>query len=99
MAFAAMMAMVRRMREGGSWHVRISLARTGHWIRGLGRLDSGFDCIAPEQSDIGDLLEESVSGFGHLRAVRRECTRFVAESNACKEAVTIFECMPTPNSE
>ena len=70
MAFAAMMALARRMREGGSWHVRISLARTGRWIRDLGRLDAGFDGKAPEQSDIGDLLEDTESGFGSLRAVR-----------------------------
>ena len=70
MAFGAMMALVRRMREGGSWHVKVSLARTGRWIRELGRLDSGFDCEIPDHDDIGDLLEESLSGFGRLRAVR-----------------------------
>ena len=70
MAFAAMKALIRRMREGGSWHVKVSLARTGRWIRELGRLDSGFDCEAPDHDDIGDLLEESASGFGRLRAVR-----------------------------
>src|ERR1700736_3278112 len=32
MAFGAMVALARRAREGGSWRVRISLARVGTWI-------------------------------------------------------------------
>ena len=39
MAFGAMTALARRAREGGSWHVRVSLAQTGHWMRRLGRID------------------------------------------------------------
>jgi len=30
MAFGAMMALARKAEEGGSWHVRVSLAQTGH---------------------------------------------------------------------
>ena len=33
MAFAAMTALARRAQQGGSWHVRASLAQTGHWLR------------------------------------------------------------------
>ena len=32
MAFGAMAALARRTREGGSWHVRISLAQVGRWL-------------------------------------------------------------------
>ena len=32
MAFGAMMARLRQSREGGSWHVKVSLAQTGRWI-------------------------------------------------------------------
>jgi len=32
MAFGAMVALARRAREGGSWHVRISLAQVGRWL-------------------------------------------------------------------
>ena len=32
MAFGAMVALARRVREGGSWLVRISLAQTGRWL-------------------------------------------------------------------
>ena len=38
MAFGAMMALARKAREGGSWHVRVSLAQTAHWLTSLGRL-------------------------------------------------------------
>ena len=70
LAFGAMMALGRRMREGGSWHVRVALARTGHWLQGLGRLEDGFAVETPEFGDNSDLLETSKSGFGRLTAVR-----------------------------
>src|SRR3954463_8783169 len=38
MAFGAMMAKARQSREGGSWHVQVSLAQTGRWLWNLGRL-------------------------------------------------------------
>lgn len=71
MAFGAMMAKMRQAREGGSWHVRVSLAQTGRWLWNLGRLDGGLN--------IPDLTGEAVhaafiermpSGFGVLKAVR-----------------------------
>src|ERR1043166_711193 len=40
MAFGAMTALARRVTEGGSWHVRVSLAQTGHWFRGLRQRDA-----------------------------------------------------------
>ena len=36
MAFGAMLALERRAREGGSWLVRVALARVGKWIADLG---------------------------------------------------------------
>ena len=38
MAFGALIALARRVREGGSWLVRISLAQTGHWLVGRGQV-------------------------------------------------------------
>ena len=70
MAFGAMTALARRAREGGSWHVRVSLAQTGRWIRGLGRIAGGLACADPGFTDVGDRLDESPSGFGRLTAVR-----------------------------
>lgn len=70
MAVGAMTALARRMTEGGSWHVRVSLAQTAHWLRGFGRLASGFDAADPRYEDIGTYLETSPSGFGLLTALR-----------------------------
>jgi crotonobetainyl-CoA:carnitine CoA-transferase CaiB-like acyl-CoA transferase len=69
LAFAVMAALHRRATEGGSWHVRLSLAQTGHWLRGLGRID-GTHCLDPRFDDVRDCLEETPSGFGRLTAVR-----------------------------
>src|SRR6266851_2545017 len=69
MAFAAISALARRAERGGSWHVRTSLAQTGLWLRQLGRLD-GLACPDPGFDDVRDRLEETVSGFGRLTAVR-----------------------------
>jgi crotonobetainyl-CoA:carnitine CoA-transferase CaiB-like acyl-CoA transferase len=69
LAFAVMAALKRRIEEGGSWHVRVSLAQTGHWFRQLGRVD-GTTCPDPEFAEVKDCLEEAASGFGRLTAVR-----------------------------
>jgi crotonobetainyl-CoA:carnitine CoA-transferase CaiB-like acyl-CoA transferase len=74
MAFGAMTALARRVTEGGSWHVRVSLAQTGHWIRSLGRVPDGLACPDPGIADVRDRLEESDSGFGRLTAVRHAAT-------------------------
>jgi crotonobetainyl-CoA:carnitine CoA-transferase CaiB-like acyl-CoA transferase len=73
MAFAVMTALLRQAREGGSWHVRASLAQTAHWLRSLGRID-GLHCKDPTRDDVRDFLEESESGFGRLTAVRHAAT-------------------------
>ena len=68
MAFGAMAALHRRMVQGGSWHVQVSLARTARWLRGLGRMPGGL--AIPDPGDAPDLTETAPSGFGEMRAVR-----------------------------
>ncbi|MGN8088763.1 CoA transferase [Ralstonia sp. 22086] len=70
MAAGAMTALARRMTEGGSWHVRVSLAQTAHWLRSFGRMANGFDAADPRYEEIGAYLETSPSGFGALTALR-----------------------------
>jgi hypothetical protein len=67
MAFAASAALRRQALEGGSWHVRLSLAQTGHWIRSLGRVANGFAVARPDRAPY---LETAESGFGELVALR-----------------------------
>jgi crotonobetainyl-CoA:carnitine CoA-transferase CaiB-like acyl-CoA transferase len=67
MAFAACAALHRQAREGGSWHVRLSLAQTGQWLRGLGRVQGGLGAKPPDRRPH---LETSASGFGELVGLR-----------------------------
>jgi crotonobetainyl-CoA:carnitine CoA-transferase CaiB-like acyl-CoA transferase len=69
MAFGAMTALMRRATEGGSWHVRVSLAQAGHWIRNLGRI-GGLSCPDPTDDDVRDRLYENDTGFGRLTTVK-----------------------------
>lgn len=71
MAFGAMMAKARQARDGGSWHVRVSLAQTGRWLWNLGRLDGGLN--TPDltgEAVHAAFIESMPSGFGMLNAVR-----------------------------
>lgn len=67
MAFGAAAALWRQRREGGSWLVRVSLAQTGHWLRGLGRVERGLHRVMP---DFTPYLDTTATGFGELVAVR-----------------------------
>jgi crotonobetainyl-CoA:carnitine CoA-transferase CaiB-like acyl-CoA transferase len=68
LAFGIMRALARRATEGGSYLVRVSLAQTGAWIQGLGRVvltpDAGSD------DGVGDLLMETQTPFGRLTHLR-----------------------------
>jgi crotonobetainyl-CoA:carnitine CoA-transferase CaiB-like acyl-CoA transferase len=70
MAFGAMMAKARQSREGGSWHVRVSLAQTGHWLWNLGRVAAGFTTEDLKGEMVMPFIEEIPSGFGPLQSVR-----------------------------
>lgn len=60
----------RRAMEGGSWRVRVSLARTGLWLRSLGRVEGGFAVGEPSQEDVGDLLSVEHGAWGAVTHVR-----------------------------
>jgi crotonobetainyl-CoA:carnitine CoA-transferase CaiB-like acyl-CoA transferase len=66
-AFGAAAALMRQQQEGGSWHVEVSLARTGHWVRQLGRIDNG---LAAPRPSLDPYIEYEPSGFGLLGGVR-----------------------------
>ena len=70
MAFGAMMAKARQASEGGSWHVRVSLAQTGRWLWNLGRLADGLATEDLKGEAVGAFVEEVASGFGPLRSIR-----------------------------
>ena len=77
MAFGAMAALNRRVTEGGSWLVRISLAQVGKWIVDMGEVPSAsLPGVAaeftPDELDRWSMLSETPSGgLRHLKPVVR----------------------------
>ena len=67
MAFGAAAALWRQQREGGSWHVQVSLAQTGQWQRARERQPDGPKAPRPA---LKPDLDASSSGFGELLAIR-----------------------------
>ncbi|WP_441276884.1 CoA transferase [Tardiphaga sp. 172_B4_N1_3] len=70
MAFGAMIARARQAREGGSWHVQVSLARTGQWLWDMGRIAEGLAVDDLKGEMVKAFTEDMPSGFGQLSAVR-----------------------------
>lgn len=66
-AFCAAVALCRQQQEGGSWEVKLSLAQTAQWLRGLGRVAGGLATPVPDRAPY---VEAEASGFGELNAVR-----------------------------
>jgi hypothetical protein len=62
MAFGAMAALARRAVEGGSWLVRVGLARTGKWIADRGAVDPS----APLAEIPEGLTQETESPAGRI---------------------------------
>jgi crotonobetainyl-CoA:carnitine CoA-transferase CaiB-like acyl-CoA transferase len=69
LALGAIVALHRRATQGGSWHVKVSLARTAHWLRQLGRLAHGLSVPDPKPADLVEALDVSDSGYGKLHSV------------------------------
>jgi len=70
MAFGTMLALARRAQEGGSWLVRVSLARTGRWIVDRGLLDRATLADVPNDlpvEEINQLTGETITPLGKLR--------------------------------
>src|SRR5581483_403003 len=70
MAFGAMMAKARQAREGGSWHVRVSLAQTGRWLWNLGRLADGLMTPDLKAETVEPFMDDLPSAFGPLHSVK-----------------------------
>ena len=69
MALGTIVALRRRALEGGSWHVRTSLARSGRWISERGLVDSAQLSRAtgePREGEIAALSAEIDSPLGRI---------------------------------
>ncbi|HDR8947045.1 TPA: CoA transferase [Burkholderia vietnamiensis] len=69
-AFGAMIALARRATQGGSWHVRVSLAQTGRWLQSFGVVPDGLQAPEFAPDDVRDRLARMASPFGTIDAVR-----------------------------
>ncbi|MEE8445783.1 MAG: CoA transferase [Alphaproteobacteria bacterium] len=72
-AFGAMEALRRRVTEGGSWQVSLSLARIAEWIFEMTD-ELGFIADVPDRAptpdELGAWMQEMESDFGRLRFLR-----------------------------
>ncbi len=69
-AFGVMEALRRRAVDGGSYHVRVSLVQTAHWIKRLGRIAAeagAMNLPDPTLEDVMELTMETKCGFGTIR--------------------------------
>ncbi len=63
-ALGTMLALERRAREGGSWHVRASLCQTGMWLARMRRADVAGPGLRP--AEIAPFLTRSETAWGPL---------------------------------
>ena len=73
MAFGTMVALARRAREGGSWMVRVALARVGRWIVDRGTLPDETWRGIPEDltpEELAPFLGETDAPDGRIRYLR-----------------------------
>ncbi|HEX9183115.1 MAG TPA: CoA transferase, partial [Burkholderiales bacterium] len=70
MAYGAMLALARRAREGGTWLVRVALARVGKWIVDRGPVDPAAP-LAEIAEGLATETESPAGRIGHLKPVVR----------------------------
>jgi crotonobetainyl-CoA:carnitine CoA-transferase CaiB-like acyl-CoA transferase len=69
LALGAMAGLHKRATEGGSWRVRVALARTGRWLTSLGRVSDGFAQGREVTTEVSDLVVPVASAYGQLRVI------------------------------
>lgn len=69
-ALGAMVALARRVEQGGSWLVRVSLVQVAHWIASLGTVDAAGTPSDLPAEELARLTMESDGPFGHLRHLK-----------------------------
>lgn len=68
-ASGAIAALSRRATEGGSWHVKVSLAQTGRWLQSFGLLADGWRSPDMSIDDVRDCLSTVDSEYGRVLGV------------------------------
>ncbi|WP_116135511.1 CoA transferase [Trinickia diaoshuihuensis] len=87
-AFGAMVALQRRAVQGGSWHVRVSLAQTGRWLQSFGTIADGWRAPDVRLGAVRDLMQTMDSPFGKVLAA--------APAETMSETPPRFDRPPVP---
>src|SRR4030095_1837628 len=66
-AYGTLLALARRAREGGSYHVRVSLCRSGMMIYRQGKLDYPEPDMGLSAAELDAIMVESRGGHGALK--------------------------------
>ena len=66
-AYGVLLALARRAREGGSYHVRVSLCRSGMYIYKQGHVAYDKPNMALSKGDLDPIMVETKTGSGTIR--------------------------------
>lgn len=69
-ALGAMIGLARRVEQGGSWLVRVSLVQVAHWIASQGMVDPTKGASDLPPAELAPLLTESVGPLGRLQHLK-----------------------------
>jgi crotonobetainyl-CoA:carnitine CoA-transferase CaiB-like acyl-CoA transferase len=69
-ALGAMVALARRVEQGGSWLVRVSLVQVAHWLASLGTVDAEKGSAELTETELSSLVTQSVGPFGLLNHLK-----------------------------
>lgn len=69
-ALGAMIGLARRLEQGGSWLVRVSLVQVAHWIANLGTVEASKGMAELPEPELARFLMDSDGLFGHLRHLK-----------------------------
>jgi crotonobetainyl-CoA:carnitine CoA-transferase CaiB-like acyl-CoA transferase len=69
-ALGAMVALARRVEQGGSWLVRVSLVQVAHWIASLDTVEATGTAADLPAEELALLTMESDGPLGHLRHLK-----------------------------
>ncbi|NOU05998.1 MAG: CoA transferase [Hyphomicrobiaceae bacterium] len=89
LAYGIAVALARRATEGGSWHVRTSLAQVGHFLDGLGRVPGGHKANDQTADDAAKYTEHSQSGFGPITAIAHAARLSATPSHYARPAMLL----------
>lgn len=66
-AYGVLLALARRARTGGSYHVEVSLCRSGMYIHDQGQIEFPEPDMGLTKAELDEIMTETDAGFGMVR--------------------------------